>query len=76
MSMTKIKSEEWVELYSELASYVENKLFPDRKTHNDDGSRIEYEDFTSVESYQGSTHYCQICDEVEEILSRVLVKGE
>ncbi|MAS47877.1 MAG: hypothetical protein CL557_10730 [Alphaproteobacteria bacterium] len=59
---TIIKNEEWLELYSELASYVENKLFPDRKTHDDDGNRID----------ETSNDFCEICNDIEEILSGVL----
>ena len=64
---TKIKTEDWVYLYSELASYVENKLIGDstRKTHDKDGNRLpEFED-----------QFCEIVDNVEEIMCNVLEKA-
>jgi len=65
---TKIKTEDWVYLYSELASYVENKLIGDstRKTHDKDGNRLpEFED-----------QFCEIVDNVEEIMCNVLEKAQ
>ncbi len=59
MSKIEIPPETWVELYSELSSYVESKCFPDRKTHNDQGERL-------VET---ENDFLAIVDEVEELMS-------
>ncbi len=56
--MIKLPQETYVELYSELASYVESKVFPNRKTHDNDGNRLD----------ETSDDFCDICSEVEEIL--------
>ena len=32
-----LPSEIWVELYSELSAYIENKCYPDRITHDQNG---------------------------------------
>ena len=59
MNKIEIPPETWVELYSELSSYVESKCFPDRKTHNDQGERL-------VET---ENDFLAIVDEVEELMS-------
>ena len=59
MNKIEIPPETWVELYSELSSYVESKCFPDRKTHNDQGERL-------VET---ENDFIDIVDEVEELMS-------
>lgn len=53
-----IPSELWVELYSELSSYVENKCYPNRKTHNEESERLN----------ETQDDFCEIVDEVEGIL--------
>ena len=53
-----IPSEIWIELYSELSSYVENKCFPNRKTHNEEGERLD----------ETQDDFCEIVDEIEGIL--------
>ena len=53
-----IPSEVWIELYSELSSYVENKCFPNRKTHNEEGERLD----------ETQDDFCEIVDEIEGIL--------
>ena len=62
--MIKLPQETYLELYSELASYVESKVFPNRKTHDDGGNRLD----------ETSDDFCDICDEVEDILSEFLKK--
>tara|TARA_R110002020_G_scaffold294783_1_gene510508 strand:- start:769 stop:978 length:210 start_codon:yes stop_codon:yes gene_type:complete len=66
MSKITLSTEEWVELYSELSSYVENKCYPDRITHNKNGERIE-------ETQDG---FCDIVNEVETILEDFFIKEE
>tara|TARA_R100000664_G_scaffold24461_1_gene34260 strand:- start:147 stop:407 length:261 start_codon:yes stop_codon:yes gene_type:complete len=61
-----LPDEDYVFLYSELAAYVEKRLIGDstRKTHDKDGNRLPEFD----------QQFCQICDDVEEILENVLNK--
>ena len=61
-----IPSEVWVELYCELSSYVENKCFPDRKTHNEEGERLD----------ETQDDFCEIVDEVEGILESFFTKED
>ena len=53
-----LPSEIWVELYSELSAYIENKCYPDRITHDQNGSRTE----------ESEDDFCEIADEVENIM--------
>ena len=62
MSKIEIPSETWVELYAELSSYVESKCFPHRKTHNDQGERLE----------ETEDDFLEIVDNIEEIMSEYL----
>ena len=66
MNKIEIPPETWVELYSELSTYVEGKCFPDRKTHNDQGERLE----------ETEDDFLAIVDEVEELMSEFFIKGE
>ena len=66
MSKIEIPSETWVELYAELSSYVESKCFPHRKTHNDQGERLE----------ETEDDFLEIVDKVEELMSEFFIKGE
>ena len=34
-----LPTETWVELYAELSAYVESKCYPNRETHDKNGSR-------------------------------------
>lgn len=61
-----IPSEIWIELYSELSSYVENKCFPNRKTHNEEGERLD----------ETQDDYCEIVDEVEGILESFFTRED
>jgi hypothetical protein len=61
-----IPSEVWIELYSELSSYVENKCFPNRKTHNEEGERLD----------ETQDEFCEIVDEVEGILETFFRREE
>ena len=54
-----IPSETWVELYAELSAYVEAKCYPDRETHDKNGSRLE----------ETEDDFLDIVSEVEDILS-------
>ena len=61
-----IPSEVWIELYSELSSYVENKCFPNRKTHNEEGERLD----------ETQDDFCEIVDEIEGILETFFIKED
>ena len=66
MSKIEIPSETWVELYAELSSYVESKCFPHRKTHNDQGERLE----------ETEDDFLEIVDDVENLMSEFFIKGD
>tara|TARA_R110001592_G_scaffold292694_1_gene562201 strand:- start:523 stop:735 length:213 start_codon:yes stop_codon:yes gene_type:complete len=61
-----ISTEKWVELYSELSAYVENKCYPNRVSHNKKGERIE----------ETENDFIEIVDDVETILNKFFIKGE
>ena len=62
MSKIQIPSETWVGLYCELPTYVERKCFPHRKTHNEQGERLE----------ETEDDFLEIVDNIEEIMSEYL----
>ena len=66
MSKIQIPSETWVGLYCELSTYVESKCFPHRKTHNDQGERLE----------ETEDDFLEIVDNIEGIMSEFFIKGE
>ena len=66
MSKIEISSETWVGLYCELSNYVESKCFPHRKTHNDQGERLE----------ETEDDFLEIVDDVENLMSEFFIKGE
>jgi hypothetical protein len=66
MSKIKIPSETWVDLYCELSTYVESKCFPHRKTHNDQGERLE----------ETEDDFLEIVDDVENLMSEFFIKGD
>lgn len=61
-----IPTEVWIELYSELSSYVENKCYPNRKTHNEEGERLD----------ETQDDFCEIVDEVEGILESFFTRED
>ena len=61
-----IASENWVGLYAELSDYVERRLYPNRKTHNDQGERLE----------ETEDDFLEIVDDIEEIMGQYLTKEE
>jgi len=65
MTKIKIPTPMWVELYSELSTYVENKSSIDNR-FDDNGNRLE--------EFQGE--FETITDDVEEIMSKFFIKGE
>jgi hypothetical protein len=66
MSKIKLPSEVWVKLYTEISEYVENKCYPNRKTHNEEGERIE----------ETQDDFCEIVDDVESILETFFKKED
>jgi len=65
MIKIKLPTPTWVELYSEISSYVENKSSIDNR-FDDEGNRLE--------EYQGE--FETIVDDVEEIMSKFFVKED
>ena len=61
-----IPSETWVELYAELSAYVESKCYPDRETHDKNGSRLE----------ETEDDFLDIVEDVEEMLGGFFNKGQ
>ena len=49
---TPISSPQWVSLYCDLACHIESKLYPNRKTHNKYGDRL---DALAAKFYQDSS---------------------
>lgn len=66
MSKIEIPPENWVGLYAELSNYLEDRMYPNRKTHNDQGERLE----------ETEDDFLEIVGDVEEIMSTYLIKGE
>tara|TARA_R100000479_G_C6332748_1_gene182132 strand:- start:267 stop:473 length:207 start_codon:yes stop_codon:yes gene_type:complete len=66
MSKIEIPPENWVGLYAELSNYLEHRMYPNRKTHNEDGQRTE----------ESEDDFLEIVGDVEEIMSTYLIKGE
>ena len=64
MSKVSLPTETYVELYAELSAYVENKCYPNRKTHTENGERIE----------ETEDDFIEIVDEVEQILKTFFKK--
>ena len=62
--MIKLPTTTWIELYSEISQYVESRAFPNRTTHNEDGSRRAYTE----------DDFVKIVNDVEEILSQFFEK--
>tara|TARA_R100000664_G_C2696772_1_gene98684 strand:- start:259 stop:468 length:210 start_codon:yes stop_codon:yes gene_type:complete len=68
MSKVLLSQEDWIFLYSELASYVEEKLVGDdiHRIRNSRGQRfVKYDE-----------QFCTICSDVEEIMGKVFEKEE
>tara|TARA_R100000734_G_C3261922_1_gene60353 strand:+ start:160 stop:429 length:270 start_codon:yes stop_codon:yes gene_type:complete len=61
---TPISSPQWVSLYCDLACHIESKLYPNRKTHNEYGDRLE----------ETEDDFLEIVDDVEEIMSHYFTK--
>ena len=59
-----LPAETWVELYAELSAYVESKCYPDRETHDKNGSRLE----------ETEDDFLDIVGDVEEILGTFFTK--
>lgn len=64
MSKVLLSDEDWVFLYAELASYVEEKLIGDKQIRDKDGQRLpEFDE-----------PFCEICDDIESIMDVVFEK--
>lgn len=61
-----IPSETWVELYATISGYVENKCYPDRETHDQNGERLE----------ETQDDLVDIVNDVEDILSGFFIKEQ
>ena len=60
----KLPAETWVELYAELSAYVESKCYPERETHDKNGSRLE----------ETEDDFLDIVEDVEEMLGGFFIK--
>ena len=65
MSKVKLSTPMWVELYSTLASYVEDYGSIDNRFDDDGNRKEEYED-----------EFCMIVDNVESIMEKFFVKAD
>ena len=61
-----LPSETWVELYATLSGYVEDKCYPGRETHDENGERIE----------ETEDDFIDIVNEVEEIIGTFFNKEQ
>ena len=68
MSKVLLSQDDWIFLYSELASYVEEKLVGDdiHRIRNSQGQRFSKYD----------EQFCELCSDVEEIMGKVFEKEE
>ena len=61
---TPISPVQWVSLYCDLACHIESKLYPNRKTHHEDGQRTE----------ESEDDFADIVDTVETIMHNYFTK--
>jgi hypothetical protein len=61
-----LAAETWVELYATISGYVENKCYPDRETHDQNGERLE----------ETQDDLVDIVNDVEDILSGFFIKEQ
>ena len=68
---TKIEIEDWIYLYSEIASEMQQKFFRDQiwEVHKDEDGI-----FHDVRTPKSEENFCELCDDVEEIMSKVFEK--
>jgi len=66
-----LKTEDWVYLYSEIASVMQEKfaLDPIWEDQKDENGIIH-----SVRTPESEDTFCELCDDVEEIMSKVFEK--
>ena len=71
MAKVLLRTEDWVYLYSEIASVMQQKFFRDQKweVHEDEDGI-----FHDVRTPKSEENFCEICSDVEEIMSNVFEK--
>ena len=71
MAKVLLRSEDWVYLYSEIASVMQQKFFRDQiwEVHEDEDGI-----FHDVRTPKSEENFCEICSDVEEIMSNVFEK--
>ena len=71
MSKVLLRTEDWIYLYSEIASVMQQKFFRDQiwEVHKDENGI-----FHDVRTPKSEENFCELCDDVEEIMSKVFEK--
>ena len=71
MSKVLLMTEDWVYLYSEIASVMQQKFIRDQisEVHKDEDGI-----FHDVRTPKSEENFCELCDDVEEIMSKVVEK--
>ena len=71
MAKVLLRTEDWVYLYSEIASVMQQKFFRDQiwEVHKDEDGI-----FHDVTTPKSEENFCELCDDVEEIMSKVFEK--
>ena len=71
MGKVLLRSEDWIYLYSEIASVMQEKfaLDPIWEDQEDEDGIIH-----SVRTPESEDTFCELCDDVEEIMSKVFEK--
>ena len=71
MAKVLLRTEDWIYLYSEIASVMQQKFFRDQiwEVHKDEDGI-----FHDVRTPESEDTFCELCDDVEEIMSKVFEK--
>ena len=71
MAKVLLRTDDWVYLYSEIASVMQQKFFRDQiwEVHEDEDGI-----FHDVRTPKSEENFCEICSDVEEIMSNVFEK--
>ena len=73
MAKVLLRTEDWVYLYSEIASVMQQKFFRDQiwEVHEDEDGI-----FHDVRTPKSEENFCELCGDVEEIMCNVLEKAQ
>jgi len=71
MAKVLLRAEDWIYLYSEIASVMQQKFFRGQiwEVHEDEDGI-----FHDVRTPKSEENFCELCDDVEEIMSKVFEK--